>query len=366
MARQYTVLGLKKKARQAMRVAVQFGSENRFILRSAARFYVHQDDPERAHFLLQRARSTKNDPWLLAAEIAIAEASSRKSSNIKRAFQLLDDRNYSEFETAELASAIATLEMSNSNGKAARRLFRRSLISPTENTVAQAEWASRQMLTNFEVELKSAPPRVYEARAWDLYLNEDWENAFGQSMKWLYDQPFSVHPVLFCGFLASTVLEKYDLSARILQFGLIANPKNNAVLNNLAFALASANHVEEARAVFVQIDKAALDESWKITVTATEGLLRYREGFRDEGKVLYDRAIEASRSNQYRTLRGRAAIFRAREEILSGSPEAKEALEFAFNESHVKDDRTSPVLLERLERLQRDQVSYPHRRRLGS
>lgn len=351
MARHYTVLGLKKKAEHAMRVALKFGSENRFILRSAARLYAHQGDPEQGHFLLRRARSTRNDPWLLSAEIALASASSKKSLNVKKAFQVLEDKNYSSFETAELASAVATLEMINSNNKTARKLFRRALIAPTENTVAQAEWASRHMLANFEVEINSIPPRNYEARSWELFLGEEWDGAFEQSMKWLYDQPFLVSPVLFSGFLASTVFEDYELSARILQFGLLANPGDNTVLNNLAFALASGNRTDEARIVFNQIDRSALDEGWKIIVTATEGLLRFREGFEGEGRALYSRSMEAAGS-RYRQLRTRAAIYLAREELLANSPKANEAVMVALRESPPQDDKTSIVLLQRLQDLQ--------------
>lgn len=354
LSRQYTISGLREKAKKAMIRAVEFGSENRFVLRSAARLYIHLEEPDRAHFILRRAQATREDPWLMAAEIAVAAAASKNSTNVKSALRVLEGGRYAPFEISELASAVATVEMANANNKAARKLFRRALESPTENTVAQVEWASRRALPNFEVKLKNAPPRLYEAKAWDLFNKGDWGNSFDQSMKWLHDQSFSVHPVLLSGYLASTVFEDFDLSTRILKFGLISNPKDYTLFSNLAFSLASADRVEEAREAFNQIDHGALDEGWKIVVKATEGLLRFREGFPDEGRLFYSQAIDMAESHPDKGLKARAAIYLAREEIRARSPLAVEAVEAAFRVAQVKAEEPVPLLLTRLKQMQEE------------
>jgi hypothetical protein len=55
-----------------MMTALQLAPQNRHVLRSAARLFLHVGDPECAHDLVARNDATKNDPWLIAAEIAIA------------------------------------------------------------------------------------------------------------------------------------------------------------------------------------------------------------------------------------------------------------------------------------------------------
>lgn len=350
LALEYTVLGIKEKAERAIRAAVQFGSYNRFILRAAARFYIHQDDPSQAQYILRRASLVRSDPWLLAAEIAVSSAAHKPSNNVKAATKLLEDSNYSHFQTTELASAIATLELRNASIKNAKKLFRRAMLSPTENSVAQAEWASRRILTDFEVTPAQTPPRIYEARAWELYMAEKWEASFQQAIKWLYDEPFSVRPVLLSSYIKSTIEEDYEASAKLLRFGLIANPGDGVLLNNLAFVLASANKTQEAREYFNQIVRSELALHEKIIVTATEGLLRFREGFPDEGRAMYLQAIETARGPEFQHLRARAAGYLAREELLVQSSDAHKAYERACQESDEMSvqDITLSLLLKRL------------------
>jgi tetratricopeptide (TPR) repeat protein len=350
LAREYTILGLKNQSKHFMELAVKLGPENRFILRSAARLFVHQEDPEHAQHVLRTAEAIRHDPWLLAAEIAVSSAAHKSSNYVKRGLGILEDHNYSLFSTTELASAIATIEMVNASSKSARKLFRRALVDPTENSIAQAEWASRNLMVDFAVTPNQVPPRVYEANAWEYFQNGNWDDSLRSSIKWLYDQPFSVRPVLLGGFITSTILEDFEQSERILKFGLIANKDDYTVLNNLAFVLASANKVEEARTFFDRINKIELPEGWDITVTATEGLLRFREGFPEEGRRLYLTAIEKARLPRFRHLSAKAAIYLAREELLAGSPKAKEAIDLARTETQNRKEKELLFLLERLNR----------------
>ena len=57
---------------------------------------------------------------------------------------MLSESRFLNIHTSELASAVATLELNSSNIKRSKRLFDLSLRSPTENSIAQVAWASRQ------------------------------------------------------------------------------------------------------------------------------------------------------------------------------------------------------------------------------
>ena len=68
LSRAYAILGLGEQAERSMTVGLQLAMNNRFVLRSASRLWVHLKDPEKAHDIIVRAERTPYDPWLLAAE----------------------------------------------------------------------------------------------------------------------------------------------------------------------------------------------------------------------------------------------------------------------------------------------------------
>lgn len=332
LAREYTILGLDEKSSRAMEIALKLNPDNRFVLRSAAHLYNHQGDPQHAHRLLRHAESTRHDPWLLAAEIATAVTAGRSTTLAKVGQQFLQNRNVAPVHITELASAVATLEFFNGKTQVARKLFRTALHDPTDNSLAQAEWASRHM-TQLEVDAAQFQvPRIFEAKAWEAYTIGEWDDAMRQSAKWLHDQPFAIEPILFSSYLAGALLEDHERSARILRFGLTTHRADPTLMNNLAVSLATIGEVREAREIFNLIQYQGLNETWKITVTATGGLLRYKEGAPDEGRALYRRAIELARSKSLLPLSVRASLYLAREEILCNSPSALVAVELVLNE----------------------------------
>src|SRR5262249_14991627 len=143
LARWYASLGQRDPADHAMRVALELSPSHRFVPRSAARLSLHLDDPERAHSLLRRAERTQTDPWLLAAEIAIAPLAGERSRWMKHGRRVVESQRFHPTAVSELASALATEAFMAGSGRDARRLFECSLELPTENAVAQAAWAAR-------------------------------------------------------------------------------------------------------------------------------------------------------------------------------------------------------------------------------
>lgn len=205
LSREYATLGSLKKAIRTMDMAVALAPANRFVLRSATRLYVHAEESERAHFILRRAPSLRADPWLLAAEISVASLRGLTSRNITTGKKQIVDANYSPFELSELTSALATLEMENANSRNARKLFRQALRRPTENSIAQAEWASHT-ITSLDIDIgQFNVPRNYEALASDFYQKGDMSSAVIEGTKWIVDQPFAISPILHTGMSASLI-----------------------------------------------------------------------------------------------------------------------------------------------------------------
>jgi hypothetical protein len=315
LSREHATLGHLKKALRAMDIAVSLAPANRFVLRSAVRLYVHANQVEKAHYVLRRAPSLRSDTWLLAAEIAISSSMGKTSQHIKMGMQQIEDTNYSPFELSELTSAIATLEMTNAKGKLARKLFKQSLRQPTENSIAQVEWASRTS-TSFNIEIREyKAPRNYEALAMNHFKKGELESALDRGKHWILDQPFAVLPVEFTAMVAG-LNEDFELGKDILSFGLRANPENITLRNNLAFTLASNNEPDLATIELERIDRTVLSEDEKIVNIATEGLIKFRKKFYNEGRVLYMRAIERAQKRSPNDKDAfRALMYLTREEI---------------------------------------------------
>jgi tetratricopeptide (TPR) repeat protein len=326
LAREYVILGQNRHALYAIRAAVALAPMNRFVLRSAARFHLHEGDPERAHDLLRRSPLAQRDPWVLAAEIATATVADRTSSFTKVGRRMIGGERLAAAHITELASALATLEMDAGNRRRSRKLFLQALAAPTENTVAQASWASRHAhVLEFEPEYLDLP-RTFEAGAWENYRGQDWSSAVAEAEHWQLDEPFASRSAMFGSFLASVALEDYARAVLFAQRGLQADPRNIVLLNNLAFALASSGRTLEARAALTRIPVADLDVDNRVANLATSGLVAYRHGDPAAGRALYEQAIQLAETAGLREKRAWAMLFLAREEITARSPRAPEML----------------------------------------
>src|SRR5437870_228380 len=110
-----------------MDTALALAPENRFILRSAARLYLHIGEGRRAHRILLEADALLHDPWILSAEVAIAAVMGKSSKHIKRARKILEAERFKPIHLSELASAIGTVEARAGNRKRSRQFVERSL-----------------------------------------------------------------------------------------------------------------------------------------------------------------------------------------------------------------------------------------------
>ncbi len=190
MARAYTILGLPDKAASAMEVALALAPDNRFVLRSATRLFLHMDDADHAHKLLFRSPATRVDPWLLAAEIAVASISGKSSRLIKAGLQMLSSETIPLFHLSELAGTLGTQEFLNGGIKKARKLLFKALIEPTENSLAQAVWVKHQDAGLLLEDRLFETPCSFEARAYKFYTLGEWPEAEIAALDWYYDQLF--------------------------------------------------------------------------------------------------------------------------------------------------------------------------------
>ena len=354
LSRVYTTLGLDEQAKRSMIVGLQLANNNRFVLRSASRLWVHLDDPERAHHILTEADRTRHDPWLLAAEIAVGSIDGRKPKLVKIARKTLTDGRFSGVHMSELAAALATLELKFGNVNKSKKLFRLSLEDPTENSIAQAAWASRNHnVIRFDDQYLEHS-NVFEAKSWSHYQKSEWNEAVEQCKLWHFDQPFSSRPNTLGSYIAAVALEDYDTSEELAERGLMANPTDFTLLNNLAFARINLEDIEGAREALSRVSRLKLSDQDRVVLKATQGLLEFRSGNVKCGRELYldAKSMAQELPRQVRTLLlALATTFHAFEEISQAGSNYDAVLIEAFQTLKKSGDPIFEVLERRLTKM---------------
>src|SRR5258708_4242072 len=99
----YVSLGFLAKAKKAMEIAAALAPTNRYVLRAWSRLLLHVDEFDSAVHVLRSAPNVKEDPWLLAAEIAVSEVAERRSRCLKHATGTLVRQASNPFQFTRLA-----------------------------------------------------------------------------------------------------------------------------------------------------------------------------------------------------------------------------------------------------------------------
>jgi tetratricopeptide (TPR) repeat protein len=362
LSRQYTILGLDEQAHRAVKVALSLNKSNRFIVRAASRFYVHQGEHDRAHDLVKSATAVRYDPWLLSAEVALAAAAEVPPRFAHLGRRVLQDESINPRSLTELASELGTLELSDGRLRTARKLFRQSLVHANENSLAQAEWAWEQV-EGHQLNIKAFNvPYNFEARAWNSYENGLWASALASSRKWLVDQPFSSRPAMLASYVASSILEDYEGGIEILQRSLIPNPDETILLNNIAFAYANLGQIKKAQDALNRAIAGKLGPAEQVCLYATQGLIYYRSREISQGREFYQKALELAATNKFSKLYAEALLYLALEEIRAKSEHAQEAAEIAAKTSEKHLDKSIQILRERLTQRQTEGAEVRNRR----
>ena len=323
LARCYANLGFDEKARQYMNYAVYLAPNSRYISRSAARFFVHIGDFDRAKRILIANGQVNSDPWVMAAEIAVESVMDRSSRYLKIGRQLVLSGNVSAFSSSELCFAICNEDKINGKRKDARKMYEMGIIDPNDNSLAQAEFFAKEDL-NINLDLTSYKSLAHknEADTRKALSLGDYETAFISSMKWMRDYRFEHRPIEFAFGISCDYLKKYDYAIEIVRAFVKSNPKDPAAINNLVYALGLSDRIEEAEQELKKIDFKHYrtgNTNNSICLLATCGLIEYRKGDIDSGRNLYNASISAAKKSndkeQGKKLAAKARLNMIREEI---------------------------------------------------
>jgi hypothetical protein len=328
LAYYYTISSCKKKAEKCIRVALSLNNYSPYIIRSAVRFFVFCQEPERALYILKNSPNLLSNPLLLSAEISVSEAFHFTTKNAKKGISLLNDGRHSCDDLAELNASIATIECNFGNLKKGKKLINNALLGPNENTLAQIQYLSKRNNLPFSLQQFEVPCR-YEANAFNnLYLH-NYKDVITETKKWFDFHPFSPRPAMLFSFVNSTFFNGYEESISIIDKTFKLLPLNNLLLNNKAFALAKIGKIKEANDCIKTIlssDRNESDDLDNNTLKATMGLIAYRSGIPDEGRKLYKEAVEHFEKSGNIINQARALFFWSEEEKAYNTEEANKIL----------------------------------------
>lgn len=315
LARSFASLGELDKAARALHVALKIAPENRYILRSATRFFVHANKSDEVWPRLKDFGSS--DPWIAASKIAVADLLNRPQSGIKRAREIVDRGDPAQ--TTELSAALGTLEVGSGSVKRAKKLFQESSRKPNDNSVAQIRWAHEEIGLSFDRNLLNTE-LSFEARTVDASHQNKWTEAVANAKYWLKDEPFSARAARIGVFICAEYMQDFDQALIFCNLGLVANPHDAVLLNNRAFTNANLGAIEPAESDIAAVRARWVDPSDEIFLLATEGCIAYRKGDIQAGAALYqqsvDKALELDREHSAQ----RARLHWLYEELRLGTP----------------------------------------------
>ncbi|WP_343589133.1 hypothetical protein [Flavobacterium sp.] len=304
LARLYTIKNQIEKANKCVIIALNLSPNNRFVLRSAVRFFIHTYQEEKAIYYLKKSEATKEDPWLISAHIATSKIIGRYSPFIKVGEKIVSSSKFSDFDITELSSSLATLELEHGSFKKSKPLLDLSLRNPNDNSLAQFEWLSKKdNRLRFDSDFFKQVKNPFEAFAYENFEKGNFHESFYNCINWYLDFPYSKRPLVFGSYIAS-ILEDYNASIIMCLAGLRLNNFEISFLNNIIYALCLSNQIDQVPKYLDLINKNVLSDlnnEEKITIQATLGLYYLRKKEVENGKDLYKASIDNAKklNNQY-------------------------------------------------------------------
>lgn len=286
-----SAIGKLTSAERSLRVALNLAPNNRTVIRTAARFFVHANKPELAHQLIRRHQRTAGDPWLMASEIALADAAGVESTFLSKGKRFLHEQTrYPNAHLTELAGVIASQELFSGNLKKAREAQRKALLAPNDNMIAQAV----ELQQYFGIALEGPQITAALSRSSEALVLQSWasmkpEGVERHAQDWHAEEPFSSRPIQMLSTLYAFRGE-HDLAIRWIEAGLLADATDRGLLINLAFVQACMGQSERAAATIRKL-RHLYGKNIEPYAKATEGLIEYTQGRYESGDRLYDEAV---------------------------------------------------------------------------
>ena len=139
------------------------------------------------------------------------------------------------------------------------------------------------------------------------------------------------------GSCIADLLDNKNLAITFLKKGLVSNSNDSQILNNIAYFYALENDLDEAIKYIDKIDNKLVGDIDEICITATKGLIKFREKNFEGGRELYLRAINGTTEIRNKELNYKAILNYAREEIIAKSEYVETAMQFVYDMTDIND-----------------------------
>ena len=335
LARLYTIKGQLGKANRATTVALALAPSNRYIVRSAARFFIHIGDIDAAWDCAHKAFALKKDPWIEATLLNIGMRLNKRPRKLT-GWAPSDIPVNALFRFSELIETWGTIELESGNDRKARKYFRTAWCDPSDNVVTHGEWILRNQLPgmsgSIQLDLSASP----EAKAWDNYLLLHLEDSMTAIREWGLEEPYSKHPWILGSSIACHTYRYKEAEDQARQ-GLLANPNDFLLHNNLAFALVKSGRPDEAEVALKTSPEPKPNTELPVSL-ATKGLLEFKRGRIEKGREFYLKAIEECTKANNSRLMAKAYLNLAIVEVESKGTRAVEFVTAAIKASKKFDD----------------------------
>ena len=298
-------------AKKSMDIALSISPNNRHILRSAARLYFQARDFDKSYDLIRNNVITPSDPWLMAAEVALAGYAGRSPFFLKIGLRLLDDETYLPSQISELAAAIGTEVLKSGGNRRGRNLIRQSLGIPTVNAVAQAEWISRQLREELVQEAQiTTLPGAWEALTVHSFAKGRFEGSLTQAQMWIESEEYNIQAYASAAAVAN-VLDRFEDSLKFVEKAFRVGLIDDQTRNAFSFAHASLGNLEVA-----DLSARAIPETAGLqyyVARANRGLIAFRRGQIVVAKEEYSAALAGLRKLANKELEASALLYLAYE-----------------------------------------------------
>lgn len=287
-ARLYTILGSYQNARRSVLAALHLAPGERFITRSAIRFFVHFGKWDEALQHAQRAYALNADPMIFGPLLSVASRLGKLPAQVKGVVKgaLASPNQFLHSETLE---AFGTLELMAGADQRSKPYFRQAWRDPALSVVGHSQWILREHLPTLAPDQKINFWTSKEAVSWLRFNTLDFGQTTIDANEWALEEPFSRSPHIL-GTIAACISGDFANAAQVAERGLIANPKDDILQNNLAFALLRDGRVIEGEKAFAPL-LSRVDDKKEVAIAATYGLLLMSKGQVAAGTQYYLEAI---------------------------------------------------------------------------
>jgi len=341
-ARCYTILGQFGKAEKCIRIAINLAPADRYVIRSAVRFFLHIDKVEEAWHYIKRSLETQFDPWLKATEVNVAEVMKKSVRKLK----WLLSANTSPaniYQFSELIESFGMLELMNGNDHRAKKHFKLAWSNPSPNVVTHSEWIVREHFPSMIEIAEGNFGESLEANAWQHYSNLQIDQACVYAMEWALEEPYAKNAFGLASFIAFQ-RGKYESGITISKSGLKASPNEFGLQNNLCFGLLKLNNLPQAEIELAKMPRAETPAD-QVILSATKGLMEFKRGNISLGRSLYYEAIGKAKETGDLRLIVNAALNLAIVELETNSVEDEAEIEAVLKISEKM--KTPDVVLTR-------------------